>query len=62
MSREGDMAGFLATRLPTDVVGRRCGRISSDKAVICVMGRRCGRFSSDKAANSCCGKEIWKIF
>ena len=32
MLREGDVGGFLATRLPNDVVGRRCGRISSDKA------------------------------
>ena len=32
MSWEADVEGSLATRLPTDVVGRRCGRISSDKA------------------------------
>ena len=32
MSWEGDVEGFLVTMLPTDVVGRRCGRISSDKA------------------------------
>ena len=29
---KGHVAGFVATRLPTDVAGRRYGRISSDKA------------------------------
>ena len=33
MSWEGDVEGFLAKRLSADVVGRRCGRFSSDKAV-----------------------------
>ena len=32
MSWEADVEGFLATRLPTDVAGRRCGMFSSDKA------------------------------
>ena len=32
MSWAGDVEGFLATRLPTDVAGRRCGRFSSEKA------------------------------
>ena len=32
MSWEGIVEGCLATRLPNDVVGRRCGRFSSDKA------------------------------
>ena len=32
MSLEGDVEGFLATRLPADVLGRICGRFASDKA------------------------------
>ena len=32
MSWEGDVEEFLATRLPADVMGMRCGRISSYKA------------------------------
>ena len=33
MSWGGDVESFLATRLPNYVVGRSCGRISSDKVV-----------------------------
>ena len=32
MSLEGGVEGFLATRLPADVLGRICGRFASDKA------------------------------
>ena len=52
MSWKRDVEEFLATRLPADVVERKCVRISSDKGLPTdVMERSCGRISSNKAAN-----------